>query len=1067
MTQPYLSLKSQVLKLLNDQLDQVRDKKTLKLNNLNSKDTSISEVIECIHEFIHNYQPPLEIERLSLHNNQIHHLPSNFPIISSNIRYLDLHNNNISIFPSALSECGLLEILDISSNRLSNISRSEISKLQNLRVISLKENRFKYLPPVLGELPNMNLIEVADNPLIFPSHEVIKGFQNQSAELDWVGQLKQYLRANKTILELKISELDSSLQLNKQKLAATSDIPIQYPANNQNSNSSVNVSAFPNPPSVPPPSILRSKSISETKTKASKAARRMGLIIKKTEENSNSNNNNNDSQYSHARSQSQSIELISHSHDLPTHPPPSLTSTITSSTPTSLTSSFNTSESGLNQSPKTNTSNANITTVSGSSANTSIFTSDDTNKGKNDLLNENIFTNSILNNDFIMGQVPHSASATETSFKISSPPLSNMTTNTASTVPNSLSNSPSLTPVHTSNGTVVNTNVNASLSSINSNSTSTTTATTTLSRPSSRNNRSRSNTLKEIDSILEKNDNVDAEHKSGAYFRRLSTLQESPNDENSNGQFIGVPPIPGSNPNSNPSSRQGSLSRQAKDNIESLESARSGGIKSPPGTGPRFLGQSEGSPSKLQPSKRSIGHSPSTIIKLSRKVLFSFSELHSSVRRFTGFCNDKKITIRMVSLLYTTKSNIDNLVENLEIMEESGDNLDQITNSLHASIGSFKSIMTLLSENFSNFVAKIDVCFIRMLYLTIYGSFNELLNAYRILVPTSKPNNIPTTNNPSITLPGTDPKATKGLSVNTTLANNEPSNSNGQDIEGIDEKLYQTIELATNKAQVVFNEITKALNKSAIASTNGQQPISPTVASKVKELTTICISSMDITKRVRTKLITIRNNPSQTTKKLFWSDVNLFLKAIVNTLGPVKVMIKDLPILNEARASILNLTKTTKDVPILLEVSSYSSLLSSDTSATNQLAAPTSHNQPPNINNMFTPLSAHPSHLLSLANLSLMNNTLQSGPSSQPPVRTPLAATLGPAAQAIVSNNDVSKTNTNGQNFTITSPPILSPGTLNVGSLLTAPAQSSGQYFAKNGMNPFDGLIAAKDKEAV
>lgn len=981
MALPYLSFKTQILLALSDQLDQIKNKKTLKLNNINSQDTLISELVECVHEFLHSHVPPLEIERLSLQRNQLSSLPKNFYIIASNIRYLDLHNNNFTVFPSNITDCKKLEILDLSSNKLTLIPRHDILQLQNLKVISLKENKFKYLPPALGDLSHLNLIEVADNPLIVPSSDIIKNFQNQSADHDWVNELKQFLRLNSSAIEARISDLDQKALPQKPKHSPSSSGNLQM-SNPPNAN-------------IPPPPISRSKSISETKTKASKAARRMGLIIKKTDEG-------------------------------PTPSP---------ATPTNNSKT-------LPSTPDVRPDAANTSDISADLSSHKI-TLDPSSNGHHDSepngsFNDHLESSGATSTTFLTA--PHSAS--DAVFPISPPLLG--TTSTATTVPNSQSSSPSATPVPGIKSSLSH----SSLSNLNPSATG-----ASLSRSSSR-NRSRSNTLKEIDNILEKNDSVDTEHKSGAYFRRLSTLQENPIDETIKSiRNQPLPPLP-----SNMSSRLGSLSVPSKDQIEASKSS----AKSPPaitkGRSPS-LG-TETSPSKPSPPKKAFSHGSSLIVKVSRKILFSFSELHSSVRRFTGFCIDKKITIKMVSLLYTTKSNIDSLVENLEILEEDGENVDAITNSLYASISSFKSIMTLLSENFHKFVAKIDVCFIRMLYLTIYGTFNELLNAYRILVPAPKLASL--TSSLSIAVNGSlDPKAANkpGLTINTSGLNGS-SMVNGSantaltataavstDTDDIDEKLYQTVELATTKAQVVFSELTKAISKSALASTNNPQSINNSVAGKVKELTNICITSMDITKRLRTKLITIRNNPSLTSKKLFWDDVNQFLKAIVNTLGPVKIIMRDLPILNDARAAILNLTKTTKDITILLEVSSYGSL--SD-SATGQLSSISAQN--PSLSSMFTPLTAHPSTSLSLANLALMNNQSQ-------PVRTPLVAALGPAAQAIISSGVVDPAYVTGRVGSVSSP-IISPGALN-GGMATAPAQSSGQYYAKNGMNPFDGLIMA------
>lgn len=926
----YLSIKSQIFPVLNEQIDQIKQKKTLKLNNIiHVNQLLLSEVIECIHEFLYSFKPPLELECLSLQSNLILELPANFAIISKNIKFLDLYHNNLTVLPNLLREFTNLEVLDLTSNKLWSLpSLLVMGKLTNLKAISLKENKFKYLPPVLAEIPTLNLIEVTDNPLVLPSMELIRAFKKQRPDLDWVRELKIYLSTNKSVLEYKLME--------------------QLEAKQQRPNASL--------PSLPQqPAIARSKSISETKSKASKAARRMGLIIKKPDENG-------DVQASNGPS---------------------------TSIPSSTTFDWD------------------------SSAN-------------NDSLNAPPEYSLPLN-------LPHSASATETSFGFSTSPI----TSSSIAAPVSQSNSQSTSPATTSAikpTPVIATSANTTTAS--------TLNTSTISRPSSR-NRSRSNTLKEIDRILEKNDIVDTEHKSGAYFRRLSTLQENPIDEPSShhhsqslGSARGIPP-----PQPQVPLAQETLQRQHL--LLQLHTARDedlNTVKSPPAIASR---NSSIVSTDISPSKTAKKINPSTMVRVSRKVLFSFSELHSSVRRFTGFCTDKKITIKMVSFLYTTKSNIDSLVENLEVMEETGNNTDQITTSLQTCISSFKSIMNLLSENFQTFVVKIDVCFIRMLYLTLYGSFNELLNAYRILLPNSKV--------PHFSLPQTSGpvEQKQKLTINT----------NTYDSEDVDEKLYRSIEIATTNAQVVFGELTKAIGKSAIASaTSG---IDHTVATKVKELTNVCMSSMDITKLLKIKLLTIRNEPTQATRRLFWDDINMFLKAIIQTFSSVKGVMKDLPILNDIRSSMANLTKTTKDVTILLEVSSYKTMSSENNNASHaNPSLPPPLSAIPSVSNIFAPASAHPNlqgHSLSLLNLSQMNNNLlYSNLGNSQPVRTPLVATLGPAAQAILP------TVPDQQSF---NSPMVSPR-FHGSAPVTAPVQSTGLYFAKNGMNPFDGLIIAnREKE--
>lgn len=427
--------------------------------------------------------------------------------------------------------------------------------------------------------------------------------------------------------------------------------------------------------------------------------------------------------------------------------------------------------------------------------------------------------------------------------------------------------------------------------------------------------RLRSNTLKEIDTMLDKNDLVDAEHRLGAYFRRLLILEED--DERQ--------PAP--------------LHRQLSH--------------------PQLLAMSS-PPKKRVPAP--------TMVRLSRKVLFAFSEVHSAVRRFSGFCGDKKVTVKMVSHLHTTKAAIDSLVENLEQLEEQF-SYEVMATLLHNCIGLFKAIMQLLGEQMLVFAANTDVCFVRMLYLTLYGSLTELLNAHRMLKPAEV--------------------ATLSL----------------YDTDDVDERLYRAIDVATAEAMVVFGALTKAINLGAIASTATGTGILLAFAAKVKELTAICMQLMDVTKRLKSRMATIRTSPAL--KRAFWDDTNLFLKLIVQTFMHVKGIMQDLPILNEVRSLMSNLTKTTKDVTILLEVSSYKGI-------------ETTHPPLQLIPSVSTIFSAAP--------------------------RTPLVATLGASALAIKPNLES---------------PMLSPGL----AVNLAP-HHLGQYYAKNGQNPFDGLIMAQQAQA-
>lgn len=477
--------------------------------------------------------------------------------------------------------------------------------------------------------------------------------------------------------------------------------------------------------------------------------------------------------------------------------------------------------------------------------------------------------------------------------------------------------------------------------------------------------RLRQNTMIEINDMLQQPELNDAEYKSGAYFRRLSTLQEVPI---------------GGDRRDVPKSDRGLESAKSSEPFTNYSPKTSGMSRSlvMPGTVTTNETQQAGGLYILEQATVNL----TCNLKIARKVLFAFSEFHSSIKRLTGFCIDRKVAARTISLLHNSKSDIDALVENMENAEDQNEEADDLLNTVRSCVHSFQQILLFLMENFSYYVSRIDVCFIRMVYLSIFGAFNELQNAHKLLNPIAKP---PSFKSQGITadirakllaasqisdLPGESIKDGPNNHLFSQMAENNLS------VDEADERLYESVHVAVANAQVVFNELTKAINKSAVASTNnGPQVMNTTVASKFKDLTNTCMLLMEITKRLSAKLTNIRSIHGLQSKKLFWDDINAFLKAIIQTFSSVKLIMKDAPILNEVRQSMANLTKATKELTILLEASSYSNL--SESTQASSFAWSSSHT---NLSHFGT-LSA--------------------------PVRTPLVATVGAAAaQAIMPGND-------------------------------------------------------------
>lgn len=943
---------------LNEQTETIKTKRALALGGfLKAHNISLSDTIDEIYSFLtelnENDQPesPYIVEKLRLQSNQIRDLPVSFLKIARNLTYLDLHDNDLTALWPLEGTCPRLEMVDLSSNRF-EVFPNQLLLLEDLRVLSLENNSLKYLPPSVGELPHLHHIELANNPLVLPPIEMILAIQSQGSELDWIHKLKAYLVANSSAITAKIDE-----QVND-SLKKPSDSVAQMPF------ASASYSAVKSRPV-----IMRSKSVSEksrvsaaSSSSSSKASRRMGLVLKKS--------------------------LPDDSLDL------------------------------------------------GSSAsiqNASFYFDDSHNDLKPVVL---------------------SASAAELTFNVASTPSVGTSTSTTANpgvpaVSNSTNSSPS-----------------SSYTALPHSGSYTSLTTPIINRPNSR-NRSRSNTLREIDRILDKQEITDIEQKSGAYFRRLSTLQELPQDEllmhpgvyqSSNTLFASMsslsavstmssiqtpmtvsPAITLTHPHVTVTSGAahsapvihgarlhslGHLNHQVKYKDQHTQnsagtiptpatSASTGSAVASHDSSPVVLAKGgntfEISPIKNQftSNQHSNGNGttsvskklrdPSLTLRVSRKILFSFMELQSSIRRFIGFCVDKKLTLKMVQFLYSNKSIQDSLVENLEQMEDQGNNHDQVLQSLQMSIAQFKQIMELLGDNLPSFVMKTDVCFIRLMYLSLFGAFNELYNGYRALVPHHKP--------PVFNLSSQFQLSTGG---STFALDSKQKPTHVAESEDVDERLYRAIENSINSAQVVFGELTSALHKNPLPSppvTGGSIPESLAGTpgggsaaagnnSKMRELNAVCLTSMDITKRLKTNLATIRNNPSSSAKRLFWDDVNLFLKSIIQFFSSVKPIMKEGSAFYEIRPSMAVLTKHTKDVTVLLEVSSYKTM-SSETnvgpvSSTGLGPTPLSavHSQI----NVLTPIVT--SHPLQQSYPSAVNLGSMNGGNSGPPpaARTPLVA---------------------------------------------------------------------------
>ena len=144
----------------------------------------------------------------------------------------------------------------------------------------------------------------------------------------------------------------------------------------------------------------------------------------------------------------------------------------------------------------------------------------------------------------------------------------------------------------------------------------------------------------------------------------------------------------------------------------------------------------------------------------------------------------------------------------------------------------------------------------------------------------------------------------------------------------IDEQLSQTLLNVIKVVNIVYNQISAEISK-----ITSQQVLNETLTSKVRELMETCSQAMELSDTLNTRLelmlskdVNIIEVYSSSTEKLkVWEKINSFLKVIISILGSTKTLMADLPELNEIRPNLSALTKVTKDVTVLLDLSSYKS----------------------------------------------------------------------------------------------------------------------------------------------
>lgn len=428
--------------------------------------------------------------------------------------------------------------------------------------------------------------------------------------------------------------------------------------------------------------------------------------------------------------------------------------------------------------------------------------------------------------------------------------------------------------------------------------------------------------------------------------------------------------------------------------------------------------------------------SDSTIISVARKLSYIYSSLHENLIKLELFCGGRDLAIKLNNHLTVLKEHIETFHRLFRALESDTKNkshsIDLLLHCVISSLALNKRLMKLIQLNVQDFFINADIVYIRSLYLTIFGSFMELYNSCKLLYPSSvvetdiRKQSLGSQSDHS----SQDPQQPPTLRIDTGITQqvNPPVIQSAQQNPTVvsDERLLESVHNATSAAQVVFSQLTNAINKTALSNASSKnvsanEQLSESIAAKVKDLTSICVVAIDSTKSLKNSLHVVSTSiPQQQDKLKFYRDANVFLKSIINILNTTKSSINDLPILNELRPSLALLTKLTKDVTIMLENSTFKTIYvsqqygSHDDNASNQPQQPVSSQQLPQ-----SAIASHPPPLSSIPSMTafppfhqqsllVQQQQLNSIQASLPPVTTPLVAALGNTqSQVVIPGNSI------------------------------------------------------------
>lgn len=380
--------------------------------------------------------------------------------------------------------------------------------------------------------------------------------------------------------------------------------------------------------------------------------------------------------------------------------------------------------------------------------------------------------------------------------------------------------------------------------------------------------------------------------------------------------------------------------------------------------------------SSLPQSKR-ISLNSAKVVEVSRGMLFSLSQIHMAIRQYVTFCADPELTGSINRVLYNANAHVGALVDVLEAHELRPNAADAtpVIEACRACVGAFRHVINILHTRIRDLTSQADVRYTRTLLLLLFGASAEIQNSWACLKPSSSvqdpslaaPNALLTPGLPLGQRPAAPNVARLKSASNASLSPYLPSQHSAKASESFtvipptpsmlmspesstfdtDDQLFEKISQATTATLALLSLLGEAVSKSALASAQGPATpgaVSASTNTKLRDLASNSLNAGDVTRRLKNKLISAKLMNDALEKRKFWEDTNAFVKAVINVAALAKSISSVYPFSKTILASLSTVTRSTKELTILLSVSSFSQTVRNDSAALAQpsIGPPTS-----------------------------------------------------------------------------------------------------------------------------